>query len=101
MILIEILITLVLVLANCAAFDPVNAEKGDSVSVRFGLIVGALIMVAVSLLPLESMWWMRIYCVSKGPLTGGVMNPARSFGPALWNNDWQDHWVRNSIRARY
>lgn len=21
------------------------------------------------------------------------MNPARSLGPALWNNSWKDHWV--------
>lgn len=21
------------------------------------------------------------------------MNPARSFGPALWNADFQDHWI--------
>lgn len=33
----------------------------------------------------------------KGPLSGGVMNPARSFGPALWNNDWEDHWVRSLV----
>lgn len=22
------------------------------------------------------------------------MNPARSFAPAIWNNDWDMHWVR-------
>lgn len=21
------------------------------------------------------------------------MNPARSFGPALWNNHWDSHWI--------
>ncbi|KAI7815668.1 Entomoglyceroporin-4 [Rhyzopertha dominica] len=73
-IVIEIVITLILTFAICSAFDPVNSEKGDSVSIRFGFIVGVLILVA-------------------GPLSGGVMNPARSFGPALWNNDWEDHWV--------
>lgn len=28
-----------------------------------------------------------------GPLTGGALNPARAFGPALAAGDWHNHWV--------
>lgn len=28
-----------------------------------------------------------------GPLTGGAMNPARAFGPALVSGHWANHWI--------
>lgn len=28
-----------------------------------------------------------------GTATGTSMNPARTFGPAIWNEDWTAHWL--------
>lgn len=43
----EMLITLVLVFANCASWDKRNANNRDSVALRFGLLIVALNLTAV------------------------------------------------------
>ncbi|XP_028157512.1 aquaporin-like [Ostrinia furnacalis] len=63
-----------LALANCASWDARNRLLTDSWPARIGLIVAGLTLVA-------------------GELTGASMNPARSFGPALWAMNFDRHWV--------
>lgn len=46
--LIETIITACLIIVVCAVWDKRNETKGDSVPLRFGLIITALSMVAVS-----------------------------------------------------
>ncbi|XP_058798980.1 aquaporin AQPAe.a-like isoform X2 [Phymastichus coffea] len=72
--LIEGISTAILMLIACAVWDKRNAHNTDSVAIKFGLSVCAL-------------------ATSVGPYTGCSMNPARSFGPALWNSNWDNHWV--------
>lgn len=71
---VEILITLVLILVCAGVWDHRNAKNTDSIPIRFGLTIAGLAMAG-------------------GPYTGASMNPARSFGPALLNGDWTQHWV--------
>lgn len=73
-IVVEFIATGCLMLACCGVWDPRNTKNTDSTPLRFGLVVSALALVA-------------------GPYTGCSMNPARSFGPALWNNSFRDHWI--------
>ncbi|VEN62158.1 unnamed protein product [Callosobruchus maculatus] len=72
--LVEFLITLILALVCCGVWDPKNSDKHDSVSIRFGFTIAVLAMAG-------------------GPYTGANMNPVRSFAPALFNGDWENHWV--------
>lgn len=71
---VEIMLTLCLVLVCCAVWDHRNTHLHDSLSIRFGLTIAGLAMAG-------------------GPYTGASMNPARSFGPAVINNDWSQHWI--------
>nr|UQZ09755.1 aquaporin [Agriphila aeneociliella] len=71
---VEIVLSAALSLVNCSVWDPVNETKLDSVPLKFALTIAGL-------------------SFAGGPLTGASMNPARSFGPALWSNRWDIHWV--------
>jgi len=71
---IEFAATTVLILVCCAVWDHRNDKLVDSVSLRFGFVIFML-------------------ACSAGPFTGASMNPARSFAPALWNGDFEKHWI--------
>jgi MIP family channel proteins len=71
--LVEAILTFFLVAVVFAtAVDP-RATKGFA-----GLAIGMTITMDI---------------LMAGSLTGGAVNPARSFGPALIAGYWQDHWV--------
>ncbi|KAD2394519.1 hypothetical protein E3N88_41496 [Mikania micrantha] len=71
----EIIITFALVYTVYAtACDPKKGALGTIAPLAIGLIVGANILAA-------------------GPFSGGSMNPARSFGPAVASGDFSDHWI--------
>lgn len=72
----EYISTTVLILICGGVWDPRNAKHQDSIPVKFGLAITAIGVII-------------------GPFTGASMNPARSFGPAVWNNDFHMHWVRH------
>lgn len=72
--LVEFLITGILSWVCCAVWDSRNSDKHDSVTIRFGFTIAVLAMAA-------------------GPYTGANMNPVRSLAPALFNGDWDNHWV--------
>lgn len=71
---IEVVITTVLIMICCSVWDKRNAKNTDSTPVRFGLIISVISMAA-------------------GPFTGASMNTVRSFAPAVFNGDWDSHWV--------
>ncbi|XP_054271012.1 aquaporin AQPAn.G-like [Macrosteles quadrilineatus] len=70
----EAMCTGILVWAVNAAWDPRCQDKHDSLPVKFGLVIIALVLPGAK-------------------YSGGSMNPARSFGPALLAGNFTDHWV--------
>lgn len=71
----EIIITFALVYTVYAtAADPKKGPLGTIAPIAIGFIVGANILAA-------------------GPFSGGSMNPARSFGPAVVSGDFHDNWI--------
>lgn len=69
----EVIISFFLMLVIMAVATD-NRAAGQTAAIAIGVTVTFAILVG-------------------GPVSGGSMNPARSFGPALLSNSWQDHWV--------
>ena len=71
----EVIVTFGLVYTVYAtAADPKKGSLGTIAPIAIGFIVGANILVA-------------------GPFSGGSMNPARSFGPAVASGDFTNIWI--------
>jgi aquaporin TIP len=71
----EIIITFGLVYTVYAtAADPKKGSIGTIAPIAIGFVVGANILAA-------------------GPFSGGSMNPARSFGPAVVSGNFADNWI--------
>lgn len=70
---VEIILTFVLVFTIFAvAMDPKGMGNLAPIAIGFAILIDHFVGV---------------------PLTGASMNPARSFGPALIANEWDDHWI--------
>ncbi|XP_020896371.1 aquaporin [Exaiptasia diaphana] len=70
----EIWITFILVLVVFAAGDPDRHLSGYGPPLAIGFVVFVNLNLSIN-------------------LSGGGMNPTRSFGPAVVMNSWQDHWI--------
>lgn len=69
----EFVITFILILVVCGVWD--NRNTHDSAApIKFGLAVAGI-------------------ALAMGAFTGASMNPARSFAPALWEMNFERHWV--------
>ncbi|KAH9488061.1 Aquaporin-4 [Bulinus truncatus] len=72
--LVESVTTFLLVLTVYASSNRLRTNHSGLIAISIGFCVTANVA------------W-------SGNLTGGSMNPARSFGPALWSGIWKDHWL--------
>lgn len=70
----EALATGVFVFFACGVWDSRNAKNTDSTAIKFGFCIAIL-------------------ALAFAPYTSCSLNPARSFGPAVWINFWDDHWI--------
>jgi MIP family channel proteins len=73
-VIVEVIITFILCFTVHAICDKRRDDIGGSKAVAVGIAV-------------------VIGCLFGGPYTGASMNPARSFGPAVAMNLWENHWV--------
>jgi len=70
----ELFFTFLLVLTVCAVTDPGKKVEPYGTTLAIGI---SILVCHVCLIP----------------YTGCSVNPARSFGPAVVTNSWEDHWV--------
>ncbi|KAK6629090.1 hypothetical protein RUM43_002907 [Polyplax serrata] len=70
----EFFATAILIYVCCSFWDKNNAVHHDSAPIKFGMTVTGL-------------------ATAFGPFSGGSMNPARSFAPALFTGVWDRHWI--------
>lgn len=70
----EFLLTVIIAMVLCAAWDYKCLDKHDSLPLKFGFAVTAL-------------------AIPGAQFAGCSINPARSFGPALVTGHWENHWV--------
>ena len=71
---VELIITFVLVFTIFSCVDSRRKDLHGSFPLQIGLAVA-------------------VGGLFGGPFTGGSMNPARSFGPAVASGIWTNHWV--------
>ncbi|XP_054737334.1 aquaporin AQPAn.G-like isoform X1 [Anastrepha obliqua] len=71
---IEFIATAMLIFTTCSAADSRNMPFQDSLPIRFGLTVACL-------------------SLAVGQLSGAMLNPVKAVAAAVWNSDYQDHWI--------